>query len=109
MNICISICNCFPQLSDGMCFLPSEVEPINTPDGPITPVPVGIRPVMRKHRIEVLFWGVREMKRINLTTVDRPQVDIDCAGHVIQSTVISNAKKNPNFQNPVCFFDVVRN
>lgn len=48
------------------------------------------------------------MKRINLTTVDRPQVDIDLAGHVIQSTVITNAKKNPNFQNPVIFFDVVR-
>ncbi|XP_067033730.1 otoferlin-like isoform X2 [Acropora muricata] len=94
------------QLSEGACFLPSEVEPVNTPDGPITPVPVGIRPVMRKHRIEVLFWGVREMKRINLTTVDRPQVDIDLAGHVIQSTVIANAKKNPNFQNPVIFFDV---
>ena len=57
---------------------------------------------------QVLFWGVREMKRINLTTVDRPQVDIDLAGHVIQSTVITNAKKNPNFQNPVIFFDVVR-
>ena len=56
---------------------------------------------------QVLFWGVREMKRINLTTVDRPQVDIDLAGHVIQSTVIANAKKNPNFQNPVIFFDVV--
>lgn len=51
---------------------------------------------------------MREMKRINLTTVDRPQVDIDLAGHVIQSTVIANAKKNPNFQNPVIFFDVVR-
>lgn len=48
------------------------------------------------------------MKRINLTTVDRPQVDIDLAGNVIQSTVIANAKKNPNFQNPVIFFDVVR-
>ncbi|XP_068680923.1 otoferlin-like isoform X6 [Montipora foliosa] len=94
------------QLSEATCFLPAEVEPVNTPDGPITPVPVGIRPVMRKHRIEVLFWGVREMKRINLTTVDRPQVDIDLAGHVIQSTVITNAKKNPNFQNPVIFFDV---
>ncbi|XP_031569345.1 otoferlin-like [Actinia tenebrosa] len=94
------------QVTGGTCFLPAEIEPINTPDGPITPVPVGIRPVMKKHRIEVLFWGVREMKRINLTTVDRPQVDIDLAGHVIQSTVIANAKKNPNFQNPVCFFDV---
>lgn len=58
--------------------------------------------------LQVLFWGVREMKRINLTTVDRPQVDIDLAGHIIPSTVITNAKKNPNFQNPVSFFDLVR-
>ena len=56
---------------------------------------------------QVLFWGVREMKRVNLTTVDRPQVDADCAGHVAQSTVIVNAKKNPNFANPVAYFDVV--
>jgi len=47
------------------------------------------------------------MKRVNLTTVDRPQVDADCAGHVAQSTVIVNAKKNPNFANPVQYFDVV--
>ena len=49
------------------------------------------------------------MKRVNLTTVDRPQVDADCAGHVAQSTVIVNAKKNPNFANPVAYFDVVSN
>lgn len=48
------------------------------------------------------------MKRLNLQTVDRPQVDIECAGRVIQSTVIANARRNPNFQNPVDFFDVVR-
>ena len=47
------------------------------------------------------------MKRLNLQTVDRPQVDIECAGRVIQSTVIANARRNPNFQNPVDFFDVV--
>ena len=47
------------------------------------------------------------MKRVNLTTVDRPQVDIDCAGQVVTSTVIANAKKNPNFSQPITFFDVV--
>ncbi|XP_065062327.1 otoferlin-like isoform X2 [Rhopilema esculentum] len=93
-------------VDEGKCFLPKEEEPVNTQDGPIIPVPDGIRPVMKKHRIEVLFWGVREMKRVNLTTVDRPQVDIDCAGHVVTSTVIANAKKNPNFSSPIAFFDV---
>ncbi|XP_047135991.1 otoferlin isoform X1 [Hydra vulgaris] len=93
-------------VEEGKCFLPDEVEPIDSLDGKILPVPDGIRPVMKKHRIEVLFWGVREMKRVNLTTVDRPQVDADCAGHVAQSTVIVNAKRNPNFANPVAYFDV---
>ncbi|CAB4005702.1 otoferlin-like isoform X4 [Paramuricea clavata] len=94
------------QVTDGTTHMPPEVEPVNTSDGPICPVPEGIRPVMKKHRIEVLFWGVREMKRLNLQTVDRPQVDIECAGRVIQSTVIGNARRNPNFLNPVDFFDV---
>ena len=63
--------------------------------------------ISTSYHLQVLFWGVREMKRVNLTTVDRPQVDADCAGHVAQSTVIVNAKKNPNFANPVAYFDVV--
>ena len=33
--------------------MPKEEEPVNTQDGPIIPVPDGIRPVMKKHRIEV--------------------------------------------------------
>lgn len=54
------------QLSEGTCFLPTEVEPVNTPDGPITPVPDGIRPVMRKHRIEVLLLYIytSEVKKL---------------------------------------------
>lgn len=40
-------------------------------------------------------------------TVDRPRVDIECAGHVLQSSVILNYKKNPNFSTPVKYFDVV--
>ncbi|XP_046858767.1 otoferlin-like [Xenia sp. Carnegie-2017] len=87
-------------------FMPPKIEPVDTLDGPVCRVPEGIRPVMKKHRIEVLFWGVREMKRLNLQTVDRPQVHIECAGEVIQSTVIANARRNPNFQNPVAFIDV---
>ena len=57
--------------------------------------------------LQVLFWGVRELKRIQLTSVDRPRIDIECAGHVLASSVISNAKKNPNFLIPVKSFDVV--
>ena len=36
------------------------------------------------HRFEVLFWGLRDLKRIQFLPVDHPRVDIECGGHVIQ-------------------------
>nr|CAD7590206.1 unnamed protein product [Timema genevievae] len=74
--------------------------------GPILPVPRGIRPTLAKYRIEVLFWGLRDLKRIHLLTVDKPRVDIECAGHILYSSVIQNAKKNPNFGTPVKFLEL---
>ncbi|KAH9636494.1 hypothetical protein HF086_002194 [Spodoptera exigua] len=80
--------------------------PIDTNKGPILPVPRGIRPTLSKYRIEVLFWGLRDLKRVHLLTVDRPRVDIECAGNILYSSVIQNAKRNPNFTNPIRFVDV---
>ncbi|XP_046836781.1 otoferlin isoform X1 [Vespa crabro] len=74
--------------------------------GPILPVPIGIRPTLAKYRIEVLFWGLRDLKRIHLLTVDKPRVDVECAGHILYSSVIANAKKNPNFNTPIKFLEL---
>ena len=56
---------------------------------------------------QILFWGVRDLKRVQFTTVDKPRIDIECAGNVLSSSIIQNAKKNPNFAIPVKSFDVV--
>lgn len=56
---------------------------------------------------QVLFWGLRDLKRINLAQVDRPRVDIECAGRGVQSVLIQNYKKNPNFSTLVKWFEVV--
>ncbi|KAJ8935193.1 hypothetical protein NQ314_012950, partial [Rhamnusium bicolor] len=74
--------------------------------GPILPVPRGIRPTLARYRIEVLFWGLRDLKRIHLLTVDKPRVDIECSGHILYSSIIQNSKKNPNFSTPVKFLDL---
>uniref|UniRef100_A0AAR5QCF9 C2 domain-containing protein n=2 Tax=Dendroctonus ponderosae TaxID=77166 RepID=A0AAR5QCF9_DENPD len=74
--------------------------------GPLLPVPRGIRPTLARYRIEVLFWGLRDLKRIHLLTVDKPRVDIECAGHILYSSIISNSKKNPNFSTPVKFLEL---
>lgn len=70
-------------------------------------VPDDIRPVMAQHRIECLFWGVREMKKIKLQAVDRPQVEFDCVGESVKSPYIASAKKNPNFPEPWAYFDLL--
>ncbi|KAE9538073.1 hypothetical protein AGLY_006045 [Aphis glycines] len=73
---------------------------------PILPIPKDIRPTLAKYRIEVLFWGLRDLKRVHLMTVDKPRVDIECAGHILYSSIIQNARKNPNFSTPVKFLEL---
>ncbi|XP_058143724.1 otoferlin [Dasypus novemcinctus] len=90
----------------GKADLPPINGPVDMDRGPIMPVPMGIRPVLSKYRIEVLFWGLRDLKRVNLAQVDRPRVDIECAGKGVQSSLIHNYKKNPNFSTLVKWFEV---
>uniref|UniRef100_A0A7N6BS07 Otoferlin n=1 Tax=Anabas testudineus TaxID=64144 RepID=A0A7N6BS07_ANATE len=91
---------------NGKADLPPIDGPTDTDRGPILPVPLGIRPVLSKYRIEVLFWGLRDLKRVNLAQVDRPRVDIECAGKGVQSSLIPNYRKNPNFSTLVKWFEV---
>ncbi|XP_061186440.1 myoferlin-like isoform X8 [Saccostrea echinata] len=70
-------------------------------------VPNGIRPVMQRTAIEVLCWGVRNMQKFQLAAVTSPSVEFECGGHVFESSVIKNTKKNPNFNENVLFFDVM--
>ncbi|XP_056419698.1 otoferlin isoform X5 [Hyla sarda] len=90
----------------GKSDLPAIDGPTDMERGPILPVPLGIRPVLSKYRVEILFWGLRDLKRVNLAQVDRPRVDIECAGKGVQSAVIQNYKKNPNFSTLVKWFEV---
>lgn len=100
-------------------------------------VPSGIRPTLQKTRIEVcpfyhqylsisifnyflflhlkilfcfdqvLCWGVRDMKRFRLLQVTSPLVELECGGNLVKTKPIQNAKKNPNFPDPVITMDVV--
>ncbi|XP_023192514.1 fer-1-like protein 6 isoform X1 [Xiphophorus maculatus] len=66
-------------------------------EGGIYTVPANIRPVLSTYRLEVLFWGLRELRKVQLLSVDRPQVFIECAGKTLRSSVIQKYKSNPNF------------
>ncbi|KAE8576696.1 hypothetical protein XENTR_v10004287 [Xenopus tropicalis] len=69
-------------------------------------IPAGIRPTLKEFRIEILFWGLRDLKRINLFEVEQPQVRIECAGKKVESEVILSCKEFPNFTELVKFVDV---
>ncbi|NWV66140.1 FR1L4 protein, partial [Malurus elegans] len=69
-------------------------------------IPEGIRPVLKEFRIEILFWGLRDLKRVNLFEVDEPQVIIECAGKKVESEVMVSYKESPNFTELVKYMDV---
>ncbi|XP_068119730.1 fer-1-like protein 4 [Hyperolius riggenbachi] len=69
-------------------------------------IPKGISPVLKEFRIEVLFWGLRDLKRINLFEVNQPQVRIECAGKKVESEVILSYQEFPNFTELVKTVDV---
>ncbi|XP_044072290.1 fer-1-like protein 6 isoform X2 [Siniperca chuatsi] len=74
-----------------------SLPPLEEQEGGIYTVPANIRPVLSTYRLEVLFWGLRELKKVQFLSVDRPQVFIECAGKTLRSSVIQKYKSSPNF------------
>ncbi|KAM8868286.1 fer-1-like protein 4 [Synchiropus picturatus] len=89
--------------------LPSSVDPQELTylqDKQIYMIPEGVQPVLRTFRIEVLFWGLRDLKRVQLFEVDRPLVRVECAGRQLDSEEIENFKAHPNFKEVARCFHV---
>ncbi|XP_033842448.1 fer-1-like protein 6 [Periophthalmus magnuspinnatus] len=76
---------------------PRNLPQLETNEAGFLTVPQNIRPVLSTYRLEVLFWGLRQLKKVQLLSVDRPQVFIECAGKSLRSSVIPKYKSNPNF------------
>ncbi|XP_077482691.1 myoferlin-like isoform X3 [Stigmatopora argus] len=69
-------------------------------------VPQGIRPVVQLTAVEILVWGLRNMKPYQLATVSSPSLVVECGGQRVESAVIRNMKKSPNFPSSVLFIKV---
>ena len=57
--------------------------------------------------LKVMCWGVRNMRKFQLSSVVSPNVEIEIGGQILRSKVIKNAARNPNFDDPMLFFDIV--
>uniref|UniRef100_A0A8B9PML9 Dysferlin n=1 Tax=Apteryx owenii TaxID=8824 RepID=A0A8B9PML9_APTOW len=69
-------------------------------------VPQGIKPVLQRTAIEILAWGLRNLKSYQLASVTSPSLLVECGGQLVQSCVIKNVKKNPNFDVCLLFMEV---
>ncbi|XP_070708516.1 myoferlin-like [Pempheris klunzingeri] len=70
-------------------------------------VPQGIRPVVQLTAVEILAWGLRNMKSYQLASVSSPSLVVECGGQRIESAVIKNMKRSPNFPSSVLFIKVL--
>uniref|UniRef100_A0AAR2KIM0 C2 domain-containing protein n=1 Tax=Pygocentrus nattereri TaxID=42514 RepID=A0AAR2KIM0_PYGNA len=101
--------NCFP-FSFFLCVQTNESEmPLVPPKRAekLYMVPQGIRPVVQLTAIEILAWGLRNMKTYQMAAVSSPSLIIECGGHTVQTAVIKNIKKCPNFPGSVLFLKVL--
>uniref|UniRef100_A0A8B9INI0 Dysferlin n=1 Tax=Anser cygnoides TaxID=8845 RepID=A0A8B9INI0_ANSCY len=56
--------------------------------------------------LQILAWGLRNLKSYQLASVTSPSLLVECGGQLVQSCVIKNVKKNPNFDVCVLFMEV---
>ena len=63
--------------------------------------------IIKYEFVQVLCWGVRDMKRYQLLSVTSPLVEVECGGTVVRTQPIKDASKDPNFPDPIISFDVV--
>ncbi|XP_066151146.1 otoferlin [Euwallacea fornicatus] len=76
------------------------------PDNHIVAVPSHLKPHIKSYRVEVLFWGMRNLKKVNLIRINRPKITFYCGDKFIESKVIENARKFPNFTHHLGVTDV---
>uniref|UniRef100_A0A8C5CQ83 C2 domain-containing protein n=1 Tax=Gadus morhua TaxID=8049 RepID=A0A8C5CQ83_GADMO len=69
-------------------------------------VPQSIKPALRRTAIEILAWGVRNLKSFQMASVSCPSLQVECGGVVVQSCVIRSMKKKPNFDVNTLLIDV---
>ncbi|XP_032085530.1 myoferlin-like isoform X2 [Thamnophis elegans] len=73
-----------------------KLPPPTWKDGVYT-IPKEIRPILQLMAVEILAWGLRDMKNYKLMVVNNPSLIVECGGESIQTTTIRNLQEYPNF------------
>lgn len=66
-------------------------------DDHLVDIPLDIKPQLTNYKIELIFWGVRSLKKVNCIQINKPRVSIYVGDMIFQSDTLVNAKKHSNF------------
>ncbi|XP_063786011.1 fer-1-like protein 5 [Pseudophryne corroboree] len=78
-----------------------SIPPLPTNENGNFNVPEGIRPTLVPMTLEVLAWGIRNIKTFHLRSVLSPSLLVECGGKCVQTRRIHNFKRNPNFPSEI--------
>lgn len=70
-------------------------------------IPSDIKPTLEKYRVEVLFWGLRDLRKIHMLPITKPKIKLEVCGEILQSDTIRDTRKSLNFPEPHKYIDVV--
>lgn len=73
----------------------------------ILAIPDDIKPKLLTYRLEIIFWGVRNLQKVDLFTISKPKVVLECAQTFLQSDTLLNIQSNSNFTEINKFMDIV--
>lgn len=73
----------------------------------IVRIPADIKPTLEPFRIEIMFWGLRDLKKLYMLPVIKPKIKVEVCGEVLQSETIPDTRKSLNFPEPLKYIDVV--
>ncbi len=57
---------------------------------------------------KILAWGLRNMKKFQLSDIECPQCIFEIGEHKIETEVLRNVKRSLNFNKPVLYLDIVK-
>lgn len=68
-------------------------------------IPEDIRPETELTRIDILAWGLRDLLKYHLQSVDTPSIQFECDGIVAETSKLQ-LKNSPNFEDRVRTIEV---
>lgn len=73
----------------------------------IRQIPSDIRPNIRTFRVEVLFWGLRNLRKVHFLAIKKPKITVELSNEILECETITSTNQCLNFPSTIKFMDVV--